>query len=115
MEQEETKQIVNRVAKKIGIEVNVKEIDVVQRSGKKRDEIAGRVRPIIVKMFSKKLRDAIRKKRRTTILNSEIINSTSTGKIYVVEQLSSFNKSLLWGIKKERERNELEVYMGTER
>lgn len=99
-EEEDEKSIVCRVTEKMGIALTEDDIEVASRLEKrKQDDKIVRNRPIIVMLKSKKKRDEIIQRRRITVLNSEIVNRKEVGKIYVVEQLSSYNKSLLWEAK----------------
>lgn len=90
-ENENTEDIVLKVAKKLDVKVESSDIEACHRLPSK----TGKIPTIIVQFHSRKIRDQLLQKKQKIVTNAEI-NGKGQGRIYISENLSPFYRDLFW-------------------
>lgn len=94
---EDTKKIVEKIAQKLNLNTN--QIEDAKRVGREKKE-EGRPRPVVVTLRSKSARDEWITRRKTLLINKDIIGNNNTKRVYINENLPKSTRQLLWNAKK---------------
>lgn len=89
-------QLITKIAKKLDIGLSLNDLDFVERTKPARST---GVRPIIVHFRSLAKCTEIKARKRTTVLNNEIVDTSTGGRIFINEYLSPYYKRLFWEVR----------------
>ena len=97
---EDVEEIVCNIGQAIGIQISAKDIETAHRIPTRRSDVP---KPIVVRFQSRKTRNQFLAKKKTHISNRQVVNKpdAAEGKVLFYEQLSPFNKDLMWKLKKQ--------------
>jgi Skp family chaperone for outer membrane proteins len=96
LESENIEQIILNIAEKLNIELDARDIDAVHRLPTKVKKGSDK---IIVQFTTRKTRDSFLEKRKEFIKSSDITSGQRDLRVYINENLSPFNRELLWKTK----------------
>lgn len=97
---ENIEQIVIKVGEKLNVKLTPSDIETAHRM----PTSPGKCPAIIARLVNRKITDLLLSKKRVTITNHEILTDSQTrgnGKIYIGENLCSYNRQLLWAAKQQ--------------